>query len=139
MLDLITQAAKNFLNNDLELKTQTYKDSVDNGYISLISTTAITDKYEVYIVSSLDFLKLVSNVMLFDDNPDDATMEDLNKELNNIIVGSAKVLAEQQEREIFDISTPKSFGNKTFDMEYDSFSSLSEDDKAMTIAIKKIS
>jgi len=138
MIKIITQAAQNFLNNDLELLTVHSDKPVDRGYISLITATTIKDKHEVYISCCSDFLRVISDVMLFDDNPDHETMDDLNKELNNIIIGSAKVLAEQQDLASFNISTPVSLGEKKFDIPYDSTATLSIDDKRLTIAIKKL-
>jgi len=138
MIKIITQAAQNFLNNDLELSTVPCDELVDEGYISLITATTIKDKHEVYISCCSDFLRIISDVMLFDDDPDIATMDDLNKELNNIIIGSAKVLAEQQELASFTISTPISLGEKKFDIDYDTSATLSIDDKRLTIAIKRL-
>jgi len=138
MIKIITQAAQNFLNNDLELSTVDSDKLVEQGYISLITATTIKDKHEVYISCCSDFLRIISDVMLFDDNPDTETMDDLNKELNNIIIGSAKVLAEQNDLASFNISTPISLGEKKFDIEYDATSTLSIDDKRLTIAIKKL-
>jgi len=138
MLKVITQAAKNFFENDLELPIAHCDEIVKEGYISFITASTASDKYEVYLTCCNDFLKKISDVMLFDDNPDDDTMDDLNKELNNIIIGSAKVLSEQNSLPSFTISTPTSLGSKSFDIEYDSYQTLSIDKIRITIAVKQV-
>jgi len=51
-------------------------------------------------------LKKLSNILLFEDNPDEDTLKDLTKELANFIVGHAKMIAHNQDLD-FDIKTPK--------------------------------
>jgi len=54
-------------------------------------------------------LKILSNILLFEENPDEETLEDLAKELANLIVGHAKMLAHNQDLD-YDIQTPKFAG-----------------------------
>jgi hypothetical protein len=59
-------------------------------------------------------LKKLSNILLFEDNPDEDTLEDLTKELANFIVGHAKMLAHNQDLD-YDIKTPKFTGIKVLE------------------------
>jgi len=54
-------------------------------------------------------LKKLCSLLIFEDNPDEATMEDMTKELANLIVGHAKMLAHNQNLE-FDIKLPRFTG-----------------------------
>jgi len=59
-------------------------------------------------------LKKLSNILLFEENPDEETLEDLTKELANFIVGHAKMLAHNQDLD-YDIKTPKFAGINKLD------------------------
>ena len=59
-------------------------------------------------------LKKLSNILLFEENPDEDTLEDLTKELANFIVGHAKMLAHNQDLD-YDIKTPKFAGINKLD------------------------
>jgi len=56
-------------------------------------------------------LKKLSNILLFEENPDEETLIDLTKELANLIVGHAKMLAHNKGLE-FEIKIPE-FGGIT--------------------------
>jgi len=59
-------------------------------------------------------LKKLSNILLFEENPDEDTLEDLTRELANFIVGHAKMLAHNQDLD-YDIKTPKFAGINKLD------------------------
>lgn len=59
-------------------------------------------------------LKKLSNILLFEEDPDEDTLEDLTKELANFIVGHAKMIAHNQDLD-YDIETPKFAGFNRLD------------------------
>lgn len=81
--------------------------SLKEGYISSVELLETGKK--VYIVANKEFLVLLSKKMIFEDNPDQETLEDLTKEFANLVVGHAKMIAEEK-GEMFHISTPIYYG-----------------------------
>ena len=59
----------------------------------------------IYILASTPLLTLLAQNLLFEDNPDAATLQDMTKELANLIAGKAKVLS-QEKGQAASISTP---------------------------------
>ena len=100
---------------------KTPKDSIlpiKKGYLTKISMlkNGAVDK-DVFLLFDKAFLKIVAKAMLEEDNPDKATLEDMAKELANLIVGHAKVLAKGDKG--FNISVPSYLGYKLI-KDYDS-------------------
>ncbi|RDU66798.1 chemotaxis protein CheX [Helicobacter didelphidarum] len=56
-----------------------------------------------------EFLKIMCKEFLFDENPDTSTMNDMAKEIANLVIGHTKVLA-QAKNIFFTISTPTFLG-----------------------------
>ena len=112
MISLIIQAAENFLHNQIELKTEK-KDKTDNLAEMRTVIASIDVKMDdgetktVYLGFNEPLIKEIVSVYLGEDVTDDQTMEDMALESTNMIVGSAKVLAEEAEKEHFMITTPK--------------------------------
>ena len=71
------------------------------GYLASIKLNDTT----IYILASTPLLTLLAQNLLFEDNPDAATLQDMTKELANLIVGKAKVLS-QEKGQAASISTP---------------------------------
>ena len=71
------------------------------GYLASIKLNDAT----IYILASTPLLTLLAQNLLFEDNPDVATLQDMTKELANLIVGKAKVLS-QEKGQAASISTP---------------------------------
>lgn len=79
------------------------------GYVSKISMLGTHN--DVFLVCNKGFLKLFCANFLGDDNPDEQSLEDMQKELANLVVGHAKVLRENLGKH-FDISIPDYLGQK---------------------------
>ncbi|HIV49155.1 chemotaxis protein CheX [uncultured Helicobacter sp.] len=97
------------------------KDSIlpiKKGYLTKISMLKgdVIDK-DVFLLFDKAFLKIVAKALLEDTNPDKATLEDMAKELANLIVGHAKVIAKGNKS--FNISVPSYLGYKLI-KDYDS-------------------
>ena len=65
------------------------------------------DMKTVYLGFNEGLIKEIVSVYLGEDQIDEQTMEDMALESTNMIVGSAKVLAEEADKDHFMITTPK--------------------------------
>ncbi|MDE7316386.1 MAG: chemotaxis protein CheX [Helicobacter sp.] len=86
---------------------------LSQGYISSLAFSCEGDKYTLYIVSMLPFLQHISSVMLFDDEPSEEVLQDICKELANLVAGVAKVSANKNSV-AFGIATPLFVGSGNF-------------------------
>ncbi len=108
----IKNSSDNFFINILglypkECKTKRYTDL----YCSEISIYKNDEKYDIVFFFKKDTINLISEVMLYDKNPDEQSILDLLKEMANLIAGSAKTLLEEfDEISTYKISTPKYIG-----------------------------
>lgn len=97
------------------------KDSIlpiKKGYLTKISMLKGTEiDKDVFLLFDKAFLKIIVKSMLQEDDPDKATLEDMAKELANLVVGHAKVLAKGDKG--FNISVPSYVGYKLL-KDYDS-------------------
>ncbi|MDF1880008.1 chemotaxis protein CheX [Sulfurimonas sp. MAG313] len=120
MLSIIIQAAENFLHNQIDLKTE--KSTDINTFSKMRTVIASIDvkmddgeTKTIYLGFNETLIKEIISVYLMEDDADDATMQDMVLESTNMIVGSAKVLAEEAEKEHFMITTPEFKAIEEFD------------------------
>lgn len=112
MISIIIKAAENFLHNQIELKTNRQDNlaSIPQVRTVIASIDIKMDDGEiktVYIGFNESLIKKIVSIYLMEDDADDETMKDMALEATNMIVGSAKVLAEEAEKEHFMITTPE--------------------------------
>jgi len=112
MISIIIKAAENFLHNQIELTTEKLDDiaSLPEMRTVIASIDVKMDDGEtktVYLGFNEALIKEIVSVYLMEDDADDATMQDMALESTNMIVGSAKVLAEEAQKEHFMITTPE--------------------------------
>jgi len=112
MISIIIQAAENFLHNQIELKTdrQDSLASMPKMRTVIASIDVKMDDGEiktVYIGFNEALVREIVSIYLMEDDADDETLKDMALESTNMIVGSAKVLAEKAEKEHFMITTPE--------------------------------
>ena len=86
---------------------------LSQGYISSLAFSCEGDKFTLYVVSTLQFLQKVSSIMLFDDEPSEEVLQDITKELANLVAGVAKVSANKN-NVAFGIATPLFVGSGGF-------------------------
>ena len=113
--------AQSFLEVLQESINKTPKDSIlpiKKGYLAKISMLKgnVADK-EVFLLFDKAFLTIITKALLEEESPDKATLDDMAKELANLIVGHAKVLAKGDRS--FNISVPSYLGYKLI-KDYDS-------------------
>ena len=94
--------------------------------------------YRVYIAAELPFVQRVSQLFLEEDESDEATLIDMALETVNLIVGSAKVLAQESGEISFEIKTPVFETIDTFAYDYDQAKVIKVQEDSLIIAIKEI-
>lgn len=138
MIDTIFQAAKNFCNHQITLPYTTNNELAKNKtiitYIDI--NTKSSRKYRIYIAGENRFIQRVSKVFLEEDESDENTLIDMTLETANLIVGSAKVIAENENP--FTIDTPHFIKVGYFNFDYDEIKIIKVQDDNLLIAIKEI-
>lgn len=139
MLRTITEAAKHFCVHQMRSDC-ILKESISNmrTFIAYIDINTNKDqRYRVYVASDKNFIQKVTTLFLEEDNSDDETLMDMALETTNLIVGSAKVLAENSDTP-YTINTPCFEKIGFFDFEYDQIMSIVVGTDELTIAIKDL-
>lgn len=117
MISLIKQAAANFLHHQIALESH-LSEGLSQVRTVIASIDIKMDDGEiktVYLGFNEGLIKEIISVYLGEDEPDEQTMQDMALESTNMIVGSAKVLAEEAEKEHFMITTPEFKAIEAFD------------------------
>ncbi len=139
MISIIIEAAENFLHNQIELSTKK-TDTLSQMRTVVASIDVKMDDGEVkciYLGYNEKLVKEIVSVYLMEDDADEQTMIDMALESTNMIVGSAKVLAEEAEKEHFMITTPKFERIEDFNCcECSEYSILQTAKEGLVIAIK---
>jgi len=141
MLKTIIKASENFCIHQIRLPYQVQEGvSQKRTLIAYIDiNTQSETKHRVYVAAEHSFMQRVSKLFLEEDESDEETLVDMALETVNLIVGSAKVIAEDTNDNPFTISTPHFEKIDKFDFEYDESKVIKiENDEAM-IAIKELS
>lgn len=139
MVSLIIQAAENFLRDQIQLAPEeTDALSQMRTVIASIDIRMDNGKVDtVYVGFNETLLKEIVSVYLFEEEADEQTMIDMALESTNMIVGSAKVLAEQAEKEHFMITTPEFKAIEEFqNCQCSEFSVLNTPKEGLVIGIK---
>ena len=118
--------------NDGEIKKRTLI-----AYIDIDAKDGL--KYRVYIASDENFMQRVSKLFLEEDESDEETLIDMTLETANLIIGSAKVIAEEADINPYTINTPHFEKLDIFDFEYDQAKVIKIQDDEFMIAIKELS
>jgi len=140
MLQTIIEASENFCIHQIRAPHTLHDDIVETrtliAYIDI--ETALGEKHRVYIASDSNFMQRISLLYLGEEESDDETLIDMSLETANLIVGSAKVIAEESQKNVYTIGTPVFEKIDTFDMNYDQAKLIKIDDDKLIIAIKKL-
>ena len=140
MLKSIEEASKNFCIHQIRLP-HSLEDGIvkDRTLIAYIDIEAIdTKKYRVYIAAQQEFIQRVSMIFLEEEESDEETLIDMTLETANLIIGSAKVIANSSEESSFTITTPCFEKHDVFDFEYDDAKTLTVESDKISIAIKEL-
>lgn len=140
MLKTIIQASENFCIHQIR-----EPHVISNGINEKITLIAYIDisvqdgkKHRVYIASDKNFMQRISKLFLEEDESDDETLIDMTLETANLIVGSAKVIAEEADENPYTINTPHFEKIDNFDFAYDEAKIIKVQNDEMIIAIKEL-
>jgi len=140
MLDTIEKATENFCVHQMGTSI-TNKNDIDDMQIFITYIDVKRDNsqnYRIYIMPNRNFIQNVAEIFLDEAISDEKTLKDMALETANLIVGSAKVLAQSNENN-FVIETPHFENIGIFHYIYDNKKTLSIDStKNITLAIKEI-
>ncbi len=140
MLKSIIQASENFCIHQIrkphELNDDEIKKRTLIAYIDIETLDSL--KHRVYIASDENFMQRVSKLFLEEDESDEETLIDMTLETANLIIGSAKVIAEKDDVNPYTISTPHFEKIDIFDFEYDQAKTIKIEDDELMIAIKEL-
>lgn len=76
--------------------------------------------------------------LFLEEESDEETLIDMTLETANLIIGSAKVIAEELDENPYTINTPHFIKIGKFDLEYDSAKTITVNEDEVTIAIKEL-
>jgi hypothetical protein len=139
MLDTIVHAAENFLSHQLGLTaTVTERPDAMRTVIAYIDTESQTGRRRrVYVACSGTLIARIIELFLGEEESDEVTRTDMALETANLVVGSAKVVAQECGDAPFAIGTPHFVKDGPFDMPCDSVKGLAADGCMMIIGIKE--
>ena len=140
MLKTISEALENFCIHQIRIPHTLSDGVLDNeSFIAYIDINAQSGKtHRVYIASDTNFMQRISNIFLEETQSDKETLIDMTLETANLIVGSAKVIAEERNDNPYTICTPFFLKTDRFDFEYDQAKFVNIDNDKLMIAIKEL-
>ncbi len=140
MINIIVEASKKFCIHQIRAPHEIINDLSDmRTFIAYIDIETLNGKkHRVYICASPSFAQRVSTLLLEEDESDEETLIDMALETTNLIVGSAKVLAEKIGEFAYTMSTPHFEKIDCFDFAYDHARILRVENDDMIIAIKEL-
>ena len=140
MLPTILQAAENFCIHQIGLPHTV--GTVDNKKRTLIAYLDIEesngDKHRAYVGCSRILIQQITEIFLGEEESDEETLTDMLLETTNMIVGSAKVIAEEADTNAFTISTPHFLAEDYFSMSIDGSHAIEIGKSEIMIAIKAL-
>ena len=139
MLNTIIQATENFCIHQIRLPHTIHealpKTRTLIAYIDIKMDSGPT--HRVYLSASESFIQRVAKIFIEEKKSDEETLIDMLLETANLIVGSAKVLAEESEN-TFTIKTPHFEKIGEFTYEWDALKVIQIEDDTLTVAMKEL-
>lgn len=136
MLNVLFRATENFFIHQIRALYQS-DDSFSKmrTVVAYIDVNASSGLQRVYVATSFGFAQRVSTLLLEELESDEETLVDMVLELTNLIVGSAKILAQESGLQYHMQTTPVLEKIGFFDLPHDCAKTLKIDDDEITIAI----
>jgi len=139
MLNSVKEAAENFCTHQIGASCKIKEAPTDKrtliAYIDIQAQDG--SQYRVYIAPDNDFMQRVTKLFLEEDKSDEDTLKEMTLETANLIVGSAKVIAEELGIP-YTIGTPHFEKIGMFDFDYDELKVIHIDNDELIIAIKEL-
>lgn len=140
MLKTIVQACENFCLHQIRLPYElgNYKTKKRTliAYIDIDRVDGV--KHRVYVAAEPSFVQRVSKLFLEEDESDEETLIDMLLETANLIIGSAKVIAQESGQNTYIIQTPHFLKVDVFDLEYDEARTFKIENDEIILAIKEL-
>ncbi|HIP54404.1 MAG TPA: chemotaxis protein CheX [Sulfurimonas autotrophica] len=139
MLESVKKAVENFCTHQIGASCE-LKDAPTNkrAFIAYIDIQALDgSSYRIYIAADNNFMQRVAKLFLEEDKSDEETLKDMTLETANLIIGSAKVIAEELGAP-YTIATPHFEKIGIFDFDYDECAVIHIDNDELIIAIKEL-
>ena len=131
----LIEATKFFAKDVLDSEVTLFESCpIDSFYAAKIAISGDAN-YQIAVYINKQSLAKMAYLFLFEEDPDDATLTDLIKEITNLIVGKAKVIAAASGLS-FDISTPDFISDNTTVSENDMEINFMFEDQVFSIAAK---
>jgi hypothetical protein len=140
MLAIIVHAAENFCIHQLRLPYHRINDSSKKRtFLAYIDIEAKDGTFQrVYIGCDHSLIQTIAETFLGEDESDEQTLIDMLLETTNMIVGSAKVLAEESYQTSMNIMTPFFVSDENSEGDPEEIQSLSIETGEMMIALKRL-
>lgn len=140
MLPTILQAAENFCIHQICLPhtTDLHSDKKRTLIAYLDIETQNGDKHRAYIGCDNVLIQHIAEIYLGEENSDEETLTDMLLETTNMIIGSAKVITEESNNNVFTISTPHFLKEDYFTMPSDGIHTIQIANGEMIIALKAL-
>jgi hypothetical protein len=140
MLPIIVQAAENFCHHQLRLPYERISDAPQKrtllAYIDIVTLDG--SLHRAYIGCDPILIQTITEAFLGEDESDEQTLIDMLLETTNMIVGSAKVLAEASYETSMSIMTPFIVLNDVGEEALEEIQHLSVENGGMMIALKRL-
>lgn len=140
MLSFIIKAAENFCIHQIrsphEIVPLLPKKRTLIAYLDIETTSS--EKHRVYFGCDSVLIQHIAEIFLGEENSDKETLTDMLLETTNMIIGSAKVIAEESDLHPFTISTPHFLTEDYFAMPCDGIHFIQVANGKMMIAIKAL-
>lgn len=139
MLTTIIKATQNFCSHQIGRECiKQEKISYKSMFIASIDMQQVENKiYRVYLGADKEVVQKVAQLFLEEHESDEATLIDMLLETTNLIIGSAKVIAEE-ENTIYTIGIPHFEKIDVFDLLYDDAKAFTLDKDEIILAIKEL-
>ena len=139
MFNTIIKATENFCIHQIrESYLLTQNTIVNKGLVTFIEIDIGDDRYNIYISYDINFAKKITKIFLEEEDSDKETLIDMVLESTNLIVGSAKVIAQDENNLLFNIGTPNFTNTKIIKTTENQFQTFIIDDSSLTITYEKI-
>lgn len=139
MLSSVQRAAENFCIHQMGTECKSVNAVIDEKmYIAYIDVSVKDGvSYRIYLAANSSFIQSVATLFLEEENSNNETLKDMMLETANLVIGSAKVLAEDS-KQPYEITTPHFEGITAFRFAYDEIATISNDKNSLTIAVKEL-
>lgn len=139
MLPIIIEAAANFCQHQIRLPYQIIEsDPQKRTLIAYIDIESSDGTHRAYIGCDTTLIQMITEIFLGEDTSDEQTLVDMLLETTNMIVGSAKVLAEESYELSMKIATPFFLSEELSQVQPDALQCIGIDNGEMMIALKRL-